>query len=153
MHMILTRYTYIQFSLSGPLVGGYIAQSGTPWPWLFWVLTIFVGRLTRDEYIHRPFIGYSMLCIDLLHSARDICVSWHIYLYNEYHANFVHSVPLSFCIKRSNFVWKRATTDTVLLSSSSKKNNYTSDLKTALLGPLEFSFVNQCSSQSPLTWV
>ncbi|OAX40260.1 MFS general substrate transporter [Rhizopogon vinicolor AM-OR11-026] len=25
----------------GPLVGGYVAQSGTSWPWMFWILAIF----------------------------------------------------------------------------------------------------------------
>ncbi|KAG1759745.1 MFS general substrate transporter [Suillus occidentalis] len=68
----------------GPLVGGYIAQSGTPWPWLFWVLTIF-----------------ATVCFVLIYFTLPETYA--------YRANFVHLVPLSFCTKRSNSVWKRAT--------------------------------------------
>ncbi|KAG1718950.1 MFS general substrate transporter [Suillus lakei] len=36
---LFTLIPYVGLAV-GPLVGGYVAQSGTPWPWLFWVLTI-----------------------------------------------------------------------------------------------------------------
>lgn len=53
----------------GPLVGGYIAQSGTPWPWLFWVLTIFATVCFVLIYFTLP---ETYAPIVLLHKAKQL---------------------------------------------------------------------------------
>ncbi|KAG2141127.1 MFS general substrate transporter [Suillus bovinus] len=53
----------------GPLVGGYIAQSGTPWPWLFWILTIFAAVCFVLIYFTLP---ETYAPIILLHKAEQI---------------------------------------------------------------------------------
>ncbi|KAG1841538.1 MFS general substrate transporter [Suillus subalutaceus] len=53
----------------GPLVGGYIAQSGTPWPWLFWVLTIFAAVCFVLIYFTLP---ETYAPIVLLHRAKQL---------------------------------------------------------------------------------
>lgn len=53
----------------GPLVGGYIAQSGTPWPWLFWVLTAFATVCFVFIYFTLP---ETYAPIVLLHKAEQL---------------------------------------------------------------------------------
>ncbi len=53
----------------GPIVSGFIAVSGTSWRWLFWVCTIFLGRLPRARHL---YAARDYAPIILLKKARRI---------------------------------------------------------------------------------